>query len=195
VPSGLSTPVGGFAIGVAESGKVGVGTTTPSSELDVEGEIRHNAIFQPSGGGAETAYEVSTLKYIIEAAPAQVGIVQPINHTILKQLCKDKDGCRVTIQMVNWDTGQPGNIASRQEHFFISETSNWWRATNNDVNGLDNNGGNHEWSAWDCYFTDSENSTNTSNGRTDSAEGFGLLNARGGSYSDANVTCRIVVED
>lgn len=37
VPSGLSTPLGVYALGVDESGNVGVGTTSPAAKLEVSG--------------------------------------------------------------------------------------------------------------------------------------------------------------
>ncbi|MCF8462203.1 MAG: hypothetical protein K9G46_15885 [Flavobacteriales bacterium] len=194
VPSGLSTPSGSYAVGVDPSGNVGIGTSSPSATLDVEGEIRHNAVYKLNDN-AETTLEWETMEYIIEAGPSVVGRVKPMNMTLVNQLCKDKNGCNVTIQMVNWDaSGQPGNVASREERLFISETSNAWRFSNNDVWGIDNNGGANEWTPWDCFFTDAE-TTGAGNARSDNAVGFGLLNVSGGSYSDATTTCRIVIRD
>lgn len=48
VPSALSTPVGAFAVGVNESGNVGIGITAPAEELHVIGDIRSSAL---AGGG------------------------------------------------------------------------------------------------------------------------------------------------
>ena len=96
------------------------------------------------------------------------------------------------VQMVNWS--QTGRAATRQAHLFLSQSTARWRISN-DVEGLDANSGVNEWGAWDCYSTDAETSSNSSNGRLDNTQGFGLLNAAGGSYSDSNTTCRILFMD
>ena len=79
--------------------------------------------------------------------------------------------------------------------YHLSYTGSWWRISERDTEGKDNNGATNELSAWDCYFTDAESSTNSSNGRADNAPGFGLLNAKGGSYSDSSTACVLIVED
>lgn len=176
-----------------KGGNVGVGTTAPSATLDVEGEIRHNAIFQ-ADGGAQSIYEVSEQRYIYEVGPSSHGIARALDNTIINRLCKDKDGCKMTIAMVNWDTGEPNNIASRTHKFFISETSNWWRIGDNDVTGLDGNSGNNEFNNWDCYFGDFQTSGGSGNQRSDNALGFGVLNCNGCSYG-SQLTCRFIFED
>ena len=133
-------------------------------------------------------------RYIVEAGPAQVGHVVPLDVATMDLLCRDKDGCEVSMQMVNWDLGQPGQVAGRSSRLFLSETSRFWRFEN-DLGGLDGNGGLNEWGVFDCYFTDAETWTGTPNGRADPAVGLALLNVAGGDYSDTTMTCRIVVEE
>jgi hypothetical protein len=134
-------------------------------------------------------------RYIVEAGPAQVGRVVPLDVATMDLLCRDKDGCEVTMQMVNYDAPPTGIVASRSQRLFISETSRWWRFANIDVLGLDSNGGLDEWPVWDCFFTDAETWTGTPNGRGDAAVATALLNVAGGNYSDATTICRIVIEE
>jgi hypothetical protein len=135
-------------------------------------------------------------RYVVSAPPAQVGRVVPLDSARMDQLCRDEDGCEVTVQMVNWaPVAQPGNVASRSQRLFVSQNSRWWRFSNVDVDGGDGNGVLNEWATWDCIFTDAETYTGVANGRADPGIGFALLNVAGGDYSDTAVTCRIVVED
>ncbi len=180
---------------ISNEGNVGIGTPTPSVKLEVEGEIRAQGVLKV-GTAAPTSYSISTQRYVVEAPPSVVGQVIPLDVGLVDALCRDKDGCLVTLQMVNWDSaGHPGAVASKEERLFLSETSGWWRFTNNDVAGLDGNASLCEWPVFDCVFTDAESYTGTPNGRTDAGPGFGLLNLAGGSYSDTTTTCRIVIQD
>jgi hypothetical protein len=139
--------------------------------------------------------DLSSLRYIVEAGPGQVGHVLPLDVARLDQLCRDKDGCEVTIGMVNWNAaGQPGQVASRSARLFLSESSRWWRLSN-DIDGLDGNGGLNEWAVFDCWLTDAETWTGTPNGRGDAGVGFALLNVAGGDFSDLTTICRIIIED
>lgn len=52
---------------------------------------------------------------------------------IVNALCKDGDGCDITIGMKDWDNSQLGNIASRGPYkFYMSQTSGWWRVSDTD---------------------------------------------------------------
>lgn len=52
-------------------------------------------------------------KYHLEATKATVNSTVPVDMTIVNALCKDGDGCDITIGMRDWDNSQPGNIAAR----------------------------------------------------------------------------------
>lgn len=147
------------------------------------------------GNDAPSGYQYSLRRYVVEAQPASVGVVVPIPVAITDSFCKDVDGCRITMSMVNWNLAQAGLPATREERLFVSGASDWWRYANNDVEGLDDNDVLNELATFDCGFTDAELYTGVPNGRADSARGFGVLNVAGGAYSDATVTCRAVVED
>ena len=140
-----------------------------------------------------TTYKVSNFRYIIEAGPAVVGRVVPLDSALTDELCRDKDGCKIILQMINWQATLPGNVGSRTKILFISETSRWWRLSN-DVDNLDNDGTPNDWVVWDCRLTDGEFYTGIANGHDDNAVGFGLLNMAGGQL-DTITICRIVFED
>jgi len=146
---------------------------------------------------ADSRYAKKTEPYILEAGPADDGVVQPLNNTRMNNYCRDLDGCEVTLAMINWNApAEPGNVASRTYILFISQTSRWWRFNDDaDSSGLDNNDATQGISAWDCYFTDSETSTNASNGRDDQEAGFGLLNGTNVGYPDDTTACRVIVKD
>jgi hypothetical protein len=153
-----------------------------------------DAVLLPGYGVAAQPYTVAMKRYIIEAPPASVGITIKLDQALMSELCRDKDGCRVTTQMINWDN--TGNVASRQWKLFLSETGNKWQVSDVDTAGVDNDGVVTDvYNAWDCYFSDAETYNGTANGRTDSGLGFGVLNIAGGSYSDTTTTCRWVIED
>ena len=149
--------------------------------------------------GVPGSYAVSNERYVVESSPLTVGIVQPLDHEIVTRLCQDLDGCDFTLAMINWDNNH--TVASRHARLFLGASPDssggiWWRLSDFDVQGTD--GSNtllSEYFAWDCGFTEAETSTNAFNGRSDDGPGFGLLNARGGSYSDSITVCRIILQD
>jgi hypothetical protein len=160
--------------------------------VDVNGELRSDGLLQV-GAASPGTYEISQRRYIVEAPAANVGRGVPIDSAVLDDLCRDADGCLMTLAMLDWSTAR--NIASRTEKLFITTTNRAWRFSNNDLDGTDSNGSIQEWSAWDCFLTDAETWTGTSNGRADAAVGWALLNVAGGSYPDATTGCRVIFED
>ncbi len=173
------------------NGNLGIGVA-PTVRLQVAGEIVSEGLYKV-GDAAATTYAQSLRRYVVDAPPSLVGQVVAIDYNVMSALCRDFDGCDVIIVMMNWFGD--GNIASRQERLFLSTTSNRWRFANNDVEAVDANSGTNEWTAWDCYLTDAETRVSSSNGRSDNALGWGLLNVVGGSYSDSTTVCRVVIED
>ena len=135
-------------------------------------------------------------RYIIEASPSSNGILRPLDNDLMQRFCGDADGCRLWVQLVNYDEGsRPGITASRGPfQLYLSPTSNWWKLSN-DNQGIDGNSNRNESSWWDCYFSDAETSTNTSNGRSDNGFGFGILNAKGGDYNDSTTSCVFIFEN
>jgi hypothetical protein len=160
--------------------------------VDVNGELRSDGLVQV-GASSPGTYELSTRRYVIEAGPANVGRIVPIDSALTDALCRDLDGCMMTVAMINWDGQQ--NTASRSQRLFISTVSRSWRFANVDLDGVDGDGGSQEWSAWDCFLTDAETWTGRTNERADAAVGWSLLNVSGGSYSDATTSCRVIFED
>ena len=125
-----------------------------------------------------------------------MGILRPLDNDLVQRFCGDVDGCRLWVQLVNYDEGsRPGITASRGPfQLYLSPTSNWWKLSN-DNQGVDGNSNRNESSWWDCYFSDAETSTNTSNGRSDNGFGFGILNAKGGDNNDSTTSCVFIFEN
>jgi hypothetical protein len=146
---------------------------------------------------------------VVEAGPGTVGVTVPLDTAVVDDLCRDKDGCRVSLMMVNYDGN--GAIAPLSEQLYISETAERsWRMSNIGgtygglpVDGLDgSNTGIQSLQAWDCFFVDAELYTGVPNGHSDVTPGFGLLNYQGcanwspcNAATDSFMTCRVVIED
>ena len=186
---------------------VGIGITNPTAMLDVAGTVQSEGYFQ-SNASALTTYKINTRRYMVDVTPNYVGRVVRLKRDKIMELCEDDDGCKVTIAMVNWDDdNKPYAVASRFENFFISRVTqildhgvysstrkHWWRFSNNDIEGADNDGITNEWRVWDCYFTDAE-AGSFDNNRFDDYFGFGALNVKGGNFSDTTTICRFIFED
>ena len=140
-----------------------------------------------------STYNVTVKRYLIEATKAQVRNTVPLDMSIVNALCKDEDGCAVTIGMKDYSDSRPGEVASRGPYrFFISQTSNVWRLSSTDALGTDGDGGEqHILYEWDCFFTDGE----VINGSpSDTAVQLGLLNWNL-TYNDPDMVCVLIIED
>ena len=165
------------------------------SNVQVTGTVSHKGVYQ-LGSNAPTTYDVTVERYVVEAAaPANVGVVVALDHAVMSALCEDKDGCEVTMAMVNWDG--LSNATSQFSHLFLSEANGRWRFSDNvgSIAGLDDDDLTQEIALFDFYFTDAETSQGVSNQRADSNPGFGLLNCAGCAYSDSTTLCRVVISD
>ena len=139
--------------------------------------------------------------------------------TIVNELCKDEDGCDISVGMRDWaSSAQPGNVASFGPYrFFVSESSNWWRISdsaqrdgffhNQNLDpgsffvthhaGEDGNGVvRHILRSHDCYFTDGKYELDADGNpkATDDTVGFGLLNWFA-NYRDTNMVCTLDIDD
>ncbi len=137
------------------------------------------------GGGSSYYSLIATKREVLNTVPLDMDKVY--------DLCRDENGCTVTLGMKDWDDGKPGNIASRGPYrLFLSQTSDWWRLSNTDAEGVDGDGKwKHILQAWDCYFTDAEFIGGT---HTDTSLQFGLLNWNT-SYNDPDMVCILIIED
>lgn len=73
-------------------------------------------------------------KYHLEATKATVNATVPVDMSVVNALCKDGDGCDITIGMKDWDNAQLGNFASRGPYkLYMSQTSGWWRVSDTDA--------------------------------------------------------------
>ena len=167
------------------------------STVSVDGVVTQVATLTLDG--SVFSYIYSNERYVVEASSSVVGVVQPLDHTIVSRLCKDIDGCNVTLAMVDFSFGQLGAVASQSERMFYSQNASepWWRMSNFDpvIQGKDGDAVTQEFVAWDCYLTDAETEGLNPNDRTDSNAGFGLLNASGGGFPDGITKCRVIIED
>jgi len=112
-------------------------------------------------------------------------------------ICSDGDGCTVTLGMKDWDTNQPGNIASRGPYKFFSGSGggvkSWWRVSDTDWSGKKyDDSVSHIIQAFDCFFTDA--SLISSGNLYDRGYNFGLYYARSSYYTD-NIKCILIIED
>lgn len=145
------------------------------------------------GNSPPTTYPITRERYVVEANVADVGVVVPIDDVRLDALCRDLDGCGITIAMIDWGIPQPP--AFRRFHFFRSETSDYWRTEDpSPATGLDGGSGSQEFALFDCILTDGETGAG-GNSRSDLGPGFGLLNVLGGGYNDGTTRCRLVIDD
>ena len=198
-PKIVIQPTGNVGIGyvnpgtakLAINGNVGIGTATPGAKLQVNGNTL--LLADKRVNEVVSTYFVSKKRYHVEATKAVVRNTVPLDMTIVNDLCKDEDGCEVTLGMRNWaSVSDPGSVASRGPYrFYMSQTSNWWRLSNTDVQGFDGNTVQHILTAWDCYFTDGEY---TSGAGTDSSVQMGLLNWTD-EYNDPQMVCTLDIDD
>ncbi len=197
------------------------GTSSPSTFGHTASEVfglEVSSLTQPRGDpitdpvGMQFSFFDNSLQHanVYEAPASWAGRVYSpgVGGIAIQNICSDADGCKVTLTMVNWDLN--GFTASKEARLFVGTGTTGTRAwrLSNDIQGNDFSGvrgtattGIEEWCAWDCCLTDAETFTDTSrnivgnNGRGDYIAGFGLLNMAGGSYSDQNTVCRLIVED
>jgi hypothetical protein len=185
-------------------------------DVAISGKLRYNALLQV-GTDPPIPYEVSAQRYIVEAPPSTVGTVVPLDVDVVDSLCRDKDGCRVSLQMVNSEPlEEPGQVKSEEGWLFLSEISDWFRVGSigsfdwKSIEGEDTSYdldpyylSTAEWRGLDCIFTQAETAGSGDNLRTDEGRGFGLLNCKnlgseedgGCSYDDDETTCRVLFID
>lgn len=125
------------------------------------------------------------LRYMTWAMPQHVGTVIPLDNALVERLCKDRDGCNLTLMQLD---GSSRVVNARTTRLFISMYDGIWRLADLDIGGTDGDGTASFFTAWSCTFTDAETSLGILNGMTDAASGFGLLNTSG--YG-----CRLILED
>lgn len=176
----------------------------------VEGPLQSWAVRDTDG--ATAAYRVQHQRYVVVASYAnrQARSFTPIPSSVLRNLCGDSDGCRVTVRMRDWSSSFASRTAvSISMHFDYGVTDpnnnrTVWRreavagSANPSVvfgpeSGTDNNGVvEHVVRNHDCHFTDGLFTAGTT-ASTD-PDGMGLLNwdASGGNYTP---TCELIIDD
>lgn len=167
----------------------------------VDGTVMSRGTWQYNHVMNSAQYTISSERYVMEAYQSMAGIVVPLDTAIVNRLCRDLDGCEVTLAMVDYDPIPKGETSSRSAKLYLSQSVNsnkwnWSQYDAIDVTGVDNDAVADELNVWStCYFGDFDTSTNNNNGRTDSNIGFGVLNAKGGTYSGGSTSCRLIIQD
>jgi hypothetical protein len=139
------------------------------------------------GNTAPVPYAIDHERYVVETTAAGVGVVVPIDHGVMAQLCRDLDGCEVTLGRLDAFPSGAGQFAFRHFHLQLSENSSRWR-TETDFEGDDGAGGEQAYAVLDCWLTDGDAGTL---GGPDAGPGFGLVNIQG----TITERCRLVLED
>lgn len=193
---GVSSGVNGVGI-YGWNGTAGGLAGKFGGDVRVQGTIFSNGRWQDCGTCATNQiYSITSERYVMDLKPADVGVAQPLDASIVDRLCRDIDGCELTIGMYNLS----GSVFTRSGKLFYSEVSEWWNFVNN--NGTETYGTNSDSAVtnlnyyW-CYFGDFDTSINNNNGITDTGHGFGFLNATGGTgaYTDGVKSCRLIIQD
>ena len=115
---------------------------------------------------------------------------------MLNELCKDEDGCTVSMSIRDSDSiNQPGQHSTTPPRkMFLSQSSNWYTLSGLfDMPSLDGDGFTRFLiDSSDCRFTDADSIDG--NALTDTAVGLGFVNKIGGS-SDPNLVCILDFDD
>lgn len=145
-----------------------------------------------NGSSTFSQYNINRKRYIWEldgTFPTKSSISIP--NSILNDLCRDDDGCKVTLAMTKWD-GITQEVASKSFQFFMG-LNNQWRTdeSNGPTSGVDGNSSiQHAGILFNMvYFTDGSYPTSTGN---DNSVGMSLLKWDGFPQS---TVCRLIIED
>lgn len=148
-------------------------------------------------GAAFTDYTIDRKRYIWElnGSFAQRNSI-PIPDSVLLPLCGDEDGCRIQLQMANFN-GANDPPAIMTGFFFINPVTRAWRFSDGNVSSGFNTGtdGNNviEHAAvffTNVYFTDGA----YSNGVGSDAAGNGMQLMKWNTYPVSTI-CRLILED
>lgn len=120
------------------------------------------------------------------AYKSQRGTTIPIAESTVSTYCGDFDGCTIRLGMYDWDGTQ--RTASREFLFYYNSGNRNWRASNDNAGTNYNDGTQHVYQAWSCYFTDGQYSGWANQG--DPNGNFGLL-----SWDQYNADCRLTILD
>ena len=203
------------AVDFLVSGKLGIGTASPTARLHVNGGI--NAASLDVNGGINTASldvngginaasivkidadppytsTVTLKRYVIRAGIKPVGqrSTIPLDNALLQELCGDMDGCMIRLGFSHDVDNDNGRVSFTYWTFSLNTQNNTWIAHRLDgvesyPVGQDNDGVVHWLQHWECYLTDAEYVNDTA---TDNALGFGLLN-----WHTTNHFCIVVIDD
>lgn len=187
----------------------GAGAVRAAEDVRLSGHLRYNAVLETAGNPASTVstYEVTTRPYVLETvADVNVGLPHPLDVSTVDELCTDKDGCQVTLEMIDFDeVNEPGAVASATFSLVISETllagpepgRHWRLDQSGGLGGIDNNDTHEYYQLFGCIFGDGETDTGDE-GIADDELGFSLSKCSevdGCAFDDETTYCRVVLAD
>ena len=170
---------------------VGIGTARPKEKLHVTGAIRYWGLKQVDG--AVVPYNVEMKRYYIEATQQNSSTV-PLSKKLVNQLCRDIDGCSVTLGSRSADPAALKTLGT-QKLFISRDGTNTWTSTfnsNSDTNrtGVDGDGQQKNLLVLNpCFVNDGEWINGAS---SDNVAGLGLLNLAGGP---PDTVCFLIIDD
>lgn len=180
---------------------VGIGTGRPREKLTVVGGVQYDGVRVVDG--KQSRNPVTLKRYQVEATKATENNSIPLDNSLFNALCRDKDGCLITLGMRNWDpVNQPGVTATVGPVRFFITGKGYYRqptAPTDGVRDLDakfikrdnNKGPENVMNAYDCYLSDGDYVDGLA---TDDRAGFSLLNFNS-VYTDPAMVCVLTIDD
>lgn len=183
---------------IEADGDVGIGLANPRAKLQVAGDTWLLADKNVDGTPAP-GYYVSKKRYHVEMTkdpvdPTSARLI-PLDMSILDELCRDEDGCTVTMGERNYDSvNRPGAVTVQGPYkLFLSQSSDWYNISGPGDNSEDGDGYTRFLvGGGDCDFTDAD--FTTGNSPTDDRVGLALL-VRDLWWHDPNLVCILDFDD
>lgn len=172
---------------------VGIGTPRPTEKLDVRGGVQYLGVRQIDN--VTRALPTKLKRYYVEATKAQENLTVPLDMALMNALCRDVEGCQITLGMRNAHPGDPTFPRvedSGPQRLFLTRSRNRWYTSNSTRTNEDGNGRANNILIVDaCFLTDGEF---TPTSRSDDAVQLGLLNFDTPAR-DPSMVCFLIIDD